>query len=74
MKRIWVASALAAITLVLSGCVVAMGNRDLGKSPPRQTTVGQELLDLKKAKDAGALTEEEYQAQRARILDEKHCK
>jgi len=30
--------------------------------------VGQQLIDLKKAKDAGAITDEEYQAQKAKLL------
>jgi uncharacterized lipoprotein len=32
-------------------------------------TVGQELIDLKKAYDSGALTEKEYNKQREAILD-----
>jgi hypothetical protein len=34
-------------------------------------TVGQQLVDLQKAKDAGAINETEYQAQKAKILDNK---
>ncbi len=34
----------------------------------RTTTTGQELLDLKKARDAGAISQEEYDKQRAEIL------
>jgi hypothetical protein len=30
--------------------------------------VGQQLIDLQKAKDAGALNDSEYQAQKARLL------
>ena len=52
--------------LVLSGCVAAIGNREGKRS--EGTTVGQELVDLKKAKDAGAISDAEYEAQRARIL------
>jgi hypothetical protein len=33
--------------------------------------VGQQLVDLQKAKDAGAINEAEYQAQKAKILDGK---
>jgi len=29
---------------------------------------GQELIDLKKARDQGAISEEEYQAQKKRII------
>ncbi len=50
---------LAVIVLVsgISGC--AMGNRGTVYYN-RTTTIGQELLDLQKAKDEGALSEEEY--------------
>jgi TolB-like protein len=32
-------------------------------------TVGQQLIDLKKARDAGALTADEYDRQRKRLID-----
>ena len=50
----------------LTGCVASIGNRDAGMA--HGTTVGQQLIDLKKAKDAGAITEAEYQEQRTRFL------
>jgi hypothetical protein len=31
--------------------------------------VGQQLIDLKKARDAGALTADEYDRQRKRLID-----
>ena|GEM_PF-511521 len=34
-------------------------------------TVGQQLLDLKKALDAGAISEQEYETEKVRILDQK---
>ena len=34
------------------------------------TTVGEELIDLKKALDAGAITEEEYNEMKKKILDQ----
>lgn len=34
-------------------------------------TVGQQLLDLKKARDAGAISEQEYEAEKAKILNAK---
>ena len=36
-----------------------------------QPTIGQQLLDLKKAKDAGAITDAEYEAQKAKLLGNK---
>ena len=73
MKRILLGSTLALVVSVLSGCVIAMGNRDLGQGKP-PATLGQELTDLKKARDAGAIGEDEYQAQKKRILDERNRK
>lgn len=58
-----------ASTLLLSGCVAAIGNR--GERAQRNATLGQELIDLQKAKEAGVLSEAEYQVQRARLLDAK---
>lgn len=46
----------------LGGCV--MGNDTRVISP----TVGEQLIDLKKALDEGAMTEEEYAQARADIL------
>ena len=57
MKRI--TGILAAIILVsgITGC--AMGNKGTVHYN-RTTTIGKELLDLKEAKDKGALSEQEY--------------
>ncbi len=56
------------IGCLLSGCAWSIGGgkeRTLTTRPTR----GEELIDLKKARDHGAITEDEYQAQRKRILD-----
>ena len=56
------------IGCLLSGCAWSIGD---GKEPTNATTKptrGQELIDLKKARDQGALTEDEYQAQKKSIL------
>jgi hypothetical protein len=34
-------------------------------------TIGQQLIDLKKAKDSSAITEEEYEAEKAKLLNGK---
>ena len=60
--------ALAAL-LGLSGCVAAIGNRDAQHLSGG--TLGQQLVDLQKAKEAGAITEAEYQTQKARLLENK---
>ena len=67
-KMIGPASMALATVVFLSGCVAAIGNRDAQHGGG---TVGQQLVDLKKAKDAGAITDEEFQAQKAKLLGPK---
>jgi hypothetical protein len=62
-----IATAIAAM-LLLNGCVVAMGNKG---GQPNNGTVGQQLIDLKKAKESGAMTDAEYEAQKAKLLGNK---
>ena len=70
MKKLIVPTALTlAAMLGFSGCVAAIGNRDAQHSSTG--TLGQQLIDLQKAKESGAITEAEYQAQKARLLDNK---
>jgi hypothetical protein len=38
-------------------------------TPTVSVSIGQQLIDLKRAKDAGALSEKEYQAQVRRLID-----
>lgn len=54
---------------LLSGCVVALGNR----VPPdeRKPTLGKQLTDLKQARDSGAMTEDEYQTAKKRLVEGK---
>jgi hypothetical protein len=35
------------------------------------TTTGQQLIDLKKALDAGAINQQEYEKERKKILEKK---
>jgi hypothetical protein len=62
-RRLVIAALLPAL-LLLNGCV-AIGNRDAQRG---NATLGQQLIDLQKARDAGALTDSEYQTQKARLL------
>ena len=66
MKKLLVptAAALAAM-LLLTGCIIVA--KDNGNRP----TVCQQLIDLQKAKNAGAITDGEYQMKKAKILDGK---
>jgi len=55
--------------LLLGGVVACGGGGAEVKSEVSTTTVGQQLLDLKKALDAGAITQKEYERERKKILD-----
>ncbi len=60
---------LLAMTL-LTGCL----NLELGggsTTKAQSPTVGQQLIDLQKAKDAGAISDADYQAQKAKVLNGK---
>ncbi|MCC7258072.1 MAG: SHOCT domain-containing protein [Gammaproteobacteria bacterium] len=52
--------------LVLLGAAACGGGGATVKSDA--TTTGQQLMDLKKAFDAGVITEKEYEKQREKIL------
>jgi hypothetical protein len=54
---------------LLSGCAWSIGSDKCSGKVVATPTRGQELIDLKKAKDQGAITEEEYQAQRKVIME-----
>jgi len=59
---------LAAMTL-FSGCLgLSIGGGATTK--PQTATVGQQLVDLQKAKDAGAINDAEFQAQKAKLLNQ----
>ena len=67
MKKLIIYTLVAVTTvLCLGGCVAAIGNRDAQHSG--SATLGQQLIDLQKAKETGAMTEAEYQTQKARLL------
>ncbi len=57
-------ASLVTLSLALAGC----GGGD-STIKAETTTTGQQLLDLKKAYEAGALSEKEYKEQREKILD-----
>jgi hypothetical protein len=58
---------ISSAVLLLTGCL----SLQLGGGPKnevRNPTVGQQLIDLQKAKDTGAITDSEYQTQKAKLL------
>ncbi len=71
MKRIRQLLAITAIVLpsvlLLSGCVgLSVGGGS--KTETTKATVGQQLIDLQRARDTGAITDAEFQAQKAKLL------
>ncbi len=71
MKRLLLAiSAGIAAIVLLNGCIIfSLGGGS--KTETTKATTGQQLVDLQKARDTGAISEQEYQAQRAKILNGK---
>lgn len=57
-------AALAALAGAAGGCAT----EDIVRAR-LDVTVGQQLIDLKQAHDAGALSRDEYDRQRARLID-----
>ena len=68
-----------ALDLRFGGGTKSATNSSLTKSEQKPTigqqvtapTLGQQLIDLQKAKDSGAITDAEYQAQKAKLLENK---
>lgn len=58
--------AVAVMPLVVAGCLSFGGGSDT--TTVNQPTIGQQLLDLKKAYDSGTLSHEEYETMRQAIL------
>lgn len=59
--------ATAALAVAVGGC--GGGGADV-KSTVNTTTTGQQLIDLQKALDAGVITKQQYDQQKAKILKE----
>lgn len=70
MTKALVSSLVAALGMtVMTGCSWSVGSGP--KSANMMPTTGQQLIDLQRAKDAGAISESEYQSQKAKILGRK---
>ena len=65
---IFVLATLGLGTATLPGCGGGGARTNI---EARRATTGQELQDLKKAYESGAITEKEYEKQRKKILDRK---
>jgi uncharacterized membrane protein len=71
MRKLFITAAVTLSAMVLlSGCLaLQIGGGD--KKEDKKTTTGQQLIDLKKAHDAGAISDEEYETQKAKVLGKK---
>ena len=71
MKKSLIAGAAVLCVMVLtSGCLsISVGGGSSSES--EKPTTSQQLNDLKKARDSGAITEDQYQTQRAKIIEGK---
>jgi hypothetical protein len=71
MKKAFLLLVPAVLSLtLLTGCL----NLQLGggsKTENQRPTVGEQLIDLKKAREAGAITDAEYEAQKVKLLNQK---
>ena len=62
---------LAVCGLFVSGLAACGGGGADVRSEVSTTTTGQQLIDLKKALDAGAINQQEYEKERQKILEKK---
>ena len=71
MKKLLIPTMVALSAMVLlSGCLaLQVGGGD--KKEVEKATVGKQLVDLKAARDAGAITDAEYETQKAKLLTGK---
>jgi hypothetical protein len=70
MKRLFIPLLTVVLAMTfLTGCAWQLGGDK--KVTTTQPTTGQQLIDLQKAKDSGAITDSEYQAQKAKVLGSK---
>jgi hypothetical protein len=68
--RLTLFALVLALAFLPAGCGGFHGGTSV-ESDVRATTTGQELLDLEKAKQAGVISEKEYDKQKKKILDRK---
>ena len=62
---------LIIVALLFSSCAMDMSSQNNNRTTEIHTTRGQELIDLKKALDKGAITQEEYEELKEKIMKRK---
>ena len=66
MKKLIIAIVFIAFIASLVGCMGVQGGTEQIKE---EQTLGQELIDLKKAQEEGAITNEEYEKLKKQLMD-----
>jgi len=71
MNRSWIGAALVMMLAgaLMGGCCCPGGGDSKTETHINTTTTGQQLTDLQKAYESGAITEKEYNRQKQEILD-----
>lgn len=59
----------SAVSILLAAMVLAACSSNKVVHAPVGVTIGQQLIDLKKAHASGALSDREYDQQRQRLID-----
>jgi hypothetical protein len=71
MRGTSLATALTCLILTIGGAgCIAIGGSDRYES--KCPTIGKQLQDLKVARDTGAISDEEYQRTKQKLLNESH--
>ena len=65
MRKLILAGFVLSSALWLTGCIAVGGG---SKHSVQEATLGQQLIDLQRAKEAGAISDAEYQAQKTKLL------
>jgi hypothetical protein len=72
MKASGYIAAMVLLVALLGGCCGGGGSQV--QNTTKTTTLGQELTDLKKAYDSGAVTEDQYNKMKKDIIDKSEGK
>ena len=72
MKASGYIAALVLLVVLLGGCCGGGGSQV--QNTTKTTTLGQELTDLKRAYDSGAITEDQYNKMKKDIIDKSEGK
>ncbi len=55
--------------IVVAFSIAGCGSTEVVNQPSLDVSIGQQLIDLKNARDSGAITEQEFQREKANLID-----